>query len=107
MRPGMVAQRGPVIQPDLQDGLEVRFAETAGAAAIHEADQRNAAQRREQLHGHGANGRQVAPLRQIAAARQIVDGDGHLAWLAESGQREAENREPEHLPIVTLRKIAA
>jgi hypothetical protein len=41
-------------------------------------------------------------LRQIAAARQIVDGDGDLAWLAESGQREAENREPEHLPIVTL-----
>jgi hypothetical protein len=92
-----------VIQPDLQDSLEVRLAETVDSAGIHEADHGNSAQRREQLHGHGPYIREFAPLRQVAAARQIVNGDGDLPWLGESGQRDAENGDPEHLPIVTLR----
>jgi hypothetical protein len=37
----------------------------------------------------GEDSRHVAPAGQVAAAGQIVDGDGDLAWLAEHGQGEA------------------
>ena len=86
VRPGMVAQRGPVVQPYLEDGLQPRFAESFGAAGIDEANQRDAAQGREQLHGHGADGSEIAVVRRIAAARQVVDGDGDLSRLSERGQ---------------------
>jgi hypothetical protein len=58
----MIAQRGPVIQPDPEDGLQTGVAELPRGKHSRSSE-RNTAQRAEQLHGHGAYGGEVAVAR--------------------------------------------
>jgi hypothetical protein len=69
--------------------LQPCIAELAGAPGVDEPDDGDAAQRREQLYGHGADGGEIA-LAVVAAAREVVDRDRDLMLLGEGADGNEE-----------------
>jgi hypothetical protein len=76
----MIPQIRPGIEPQIQDLAQPGLAEINVASGIDETDERNLfiVEGFEQALGHRADARKTSRTA-IAAARQIIDGDSHLA----------------------------